>query len=263
MVRIAVTPSLLHYQGLTARGFGRRQTGRAWSGSKAHIVDRMAAKRGPARAILSDLAGGASGDATMSDDTTDDIDPPLTPLERRRRIAILCCNFMRNLALHRAGLQPQVRDNLLINPYQREFWVPAHGNFLDMCVLEWCKLFADYEGEHHWHRIVDDRAGFKKDLYIKLGVRGDAFAKMVEKIKHYRDKFVAHLDEEREMRFPDLKVAREAIVFLYEHLAQLITGREEWQDLPASAEELELLFKRASQHAESVYAEAVRAAQRL
>ena len=46
----------------------------------------------------------------MSDDTTDDAEPPLDPVERRRGIALLCCNFMRNLAFHRAGRQNEVRD---------------------------------------------------------------------------------------------------------------------------------------------------------
>jgi hypothetical protein len=70
-------------------------------------------------------------------------EPPLTPKDRRQRVVLLCCNFMRNLALHRAGLQYLVRDNLL-NPHhpQGEFWVQAHGNFLDTCVLDWCKLFV-------------------------------------------------------------------------------------------------------------------------
>ena len=60
----------------------------------------------------------------MRDDRTDDTEPPLNLVERRRRIARLCCNFMRNLAFHRAGFQDQVRDNLLNrNHPQGEFWI--------------------------------------------------------------------------------------------------------------------------------------------
>jgi hypothetical protein len=102
----------------------------------------------------------------MSDTTDDDDIEPLTPEERRRRVVVLCCHFMRNLALHRAGLQAEVRQYLL-NPNhpQGEFRVQAHGNFLDARVLEWWKLFADYNGQHQWHRVVDDRACFGRDLY--------------------------------------------------------------------------------------------------
>jgi hypothetical protein len=139
-------------------------------------------------------------------------EPPLTPPERRQRIVLLCCNFMRNLALHRAGAEIEVRDNLNRYHPQGEFWLQAHGNFLDTCVLDWCKLFADYDGKHHWHRVVDedDRARFKRDLFTALG-RGAEFNQAIEEVKHYRDKFVAHLDEERTMLLPALEVARKAV----------------------------------------------------
>ena len=126
-------------------------------------------------------------------------------------------------------------------------------------MLDWCKLFTDYKGEHHWHHVVDDRARFKKDLYTTLGVEADEFIKTIREVKHYRDTFVAHLDKERTMLLPALEVARQATVFLYERLAQMIASPKEWRDLPASTEELAVVYKRASQQAEAVYAEAVRA----
>jgi hypothetical protein len=183
-------------------------------------------------------------------------EPPLAPPERRQRVVLLCCNFMRNLAFHRAGAEIEVKDNLLNrNHPQGEFWIQGHGNFLDTCVLDWCKLFADYKSEHHWHRVVDDKARFKKDLYTTPGIRGAEFTKTIKEVKHYRDKFVAHLDEERTMFLPALEVARKAVLFLDEHLAQQLA--DEWRGLPALAE------RRASEQAKSVYDEAVRAAQRL
>ena len=194
------------------------------------------------------------------------LEPPLDPVERRRRIAILCCNFMRNLAFHRAGLQDEVREYLRNrNHPQGEFWIQGHGNFLDTCALDWCKLFTDYKGEHHWHRVVDenDRRRFKKDLYTTPGVGGAEFNKTMNEVKDYRDQFVAHLDKKRTMILPAFEVARQATVFLYERLAQMIACPKEWRGLPASTEELAFVYKRASQQAETVYAEAVRAAQRL
>jgi hypothetical protein len=204
-------------------------------------------------------------EAELHDGVKTDDDPPLPPDERRRGVVRLCCNFMRNLAFHRAGRQNEVREYLLNrNHPQGEFWIQGHGNCLDTCVLDWCKMFADYDGEHHWHRVVDDddRARFKRDLFTAVG-KGAEFNQTFKKVKHYRDKFVAHLDEERVMLLPDLEVARQATVFLFERLAQMIASPKEWQDLPASTEELAFLYRRASEQAESVYHEAVRAAQRL
>jgi hypothetical protein len=200
----------------------------------------------------------------MTDDGTKDIEPP----ERRRRVAILCCNFMRNLALHRAGLRADVGEYLLNpnHPTQGEFWIQAHGNFLDTSVLEWWKLFADYDGKHHWHRVVgdsiSDRKRFGEDLYA-TGVSRAGFKKTIKEVDDYRNEFVGHLDDKRDMDFPDLEVAKQATLFLYERHAQMTASAEEWRSLPASAEELALVYERASAQAKSVYDEAVRAAHRL
>jgi hypothetical protein len=180
----------------------------------------------------------------MSEDETDYIDtasfysivqpaPPLNPVERRRRVVMLCSSFLRNLAFHRAGLDRRVQRALLMSPHpQFEFWREAHVNFLDVCVLEWCKLFADRRGQHHWRRIIDidDHDGVEADLYRRLSVTPDEFAKLIEKAKHYRDKFIAHLDEERIMRLPNLELAKKSVVFLYGRLVQRATAERLDQD---------------------------------
>jgi hypothetical protein len=201
----------------------------------------------------------------MGHDGKDNGEPPLDPIERRRRIAILCCNFMRNLAFHRAGLHDEVRDNLLNrNHPQGEFWIQGHGNCLDTCVLDWCKLFADHKhGKHHWRRVVGDPERFRADLDKALGTTPAAFDDVIERIKHYRDKFVGHLDDKRQMDLPELEVARQATVFLYERLVQMIVSPKGLHDLPASTEELVFVYSRASEQAKSVYGEALRAAQQL
>ena len=86
---------------------------------------------------------------------------------------------------------------------------------------------------------------------------------MIERIKYYRDKFVGHLDDKRTMDLPELEVARQATVFLYERLAQMIADPKEWRNLPASTEELAFVYERAFEQAKGVYNEAVRAARRL
>jgi hypothetical protein len=195
----------------------------------------------------------------MHDGFVIDGEPPLLPDERRRQVVKLCCSFMRNLAFHRAGLHVEVKSNLL-NPNhpQGRFWLEAHGNFFDICVLDWCKLFADRDnGKHHWRRVVENPDRFEADLYTTLGVTADGFTALIRNIKHYRDRFVAHLDEERTMLLPALEVARGAIDFLHQRLAQEVRSYEDWQGLPTTAEQLERGFTQAFQETQSVYAEAL------
>jgi hypothetical protein len=183
-----------------------------------------------------------------------DDQPPLSPDERRRRIVQLCCSFLRNLAFHRAGLDTEVERKLLDPRHpQAAFWREVRGNFFDISVLEWCKLFAEgKKGKHHWRRVVDNPDRFEADLYTTLGVTAAEFTTLITKIKDYRDKFVAHLDEERTMLLPALEVARRAIVFLHERLVQQAGAGGDWSNLPTSREELDA---QASREAQSVYTE--------
>jgi hypothetical protein len=198
-------------------------------------------------------------EAELHDGVGIDGNPPLSPDERRRRVVQLCCSFMRNLAFHRAGLDIEVQRKLLDSRHpQAAFRREAHGNFFDVCVLDWCKLFADWKGEHHWRRVVDEHEHerFRADLHATLGVTSDAFTKLITNIKGYRDQFVAHLDKKREMLLPALDTAKGAIVFLHEHLVQQ-AGCGDWSGLPTSPEQLEQGFAQAVREARSVYADAL------
>jgi hypothetical protein len=170
-------------------------------------------------------------------------EPPLTDDERRLRVVRLCSSFLRNLAFYRAGLESEVQDILLKRGHpQFEFWREAHVNFLDICILDWCKLFADRKGEHHWRRVIDDHNGFKAGLCATLNVSLDEFDQLIEMTKHYRDKFVAHLDQARKMRPPELDLSEKSIVFLYRCV-----------DHDGAAELLDRDFALATQKAQIVY----------
>jgi hypothetical protein len=154
-----------------------------------------------------------------------------------------------------------VQRNLL-HPLSRDphcaFWREVHANFFDICVLEWCKLFSESKGKHYWGRVVKGRDSFESDLFAKLGITATQFAGLAEQTKHYRDKFVAHLDAERVMCLPLLDVPRAAVAFLHERLAQEKSSSEDWHGLPTTAEQFELGFEQASREAQAVYAEALR-----
>lgn len=168
----------------------------------------------------------------------------MTRRQRLRRSAILCCHFLRNLAFYKAGW----RNGELI--FQDQFWVNANGNFLDICVLEWCKLFGEKRGEHNWRRVVTDQTKFFAELLRavrKTEVEFDAYS--VE-IRTYRDKFVAHLDSEEVMNIPKLRVARKSIAFLY---AYLLANEEEencFHDAPPKAWRF---YKQFASQGRSVY----------
>jgi|HubBroStandDraft_6_1064221.scaffolds.fasta_scaffold00038_41 hypothetical protein len=134
--------------------------------------------------------------------------------ERLRRVLTLCCYFMQNLAYYRAGWSP----NKVFARHDSQFWVTANGNFLDHCVLEWCKLFGDEKGEHYWGRIVSDPPAFEKGLLSALGITAVEFGAHIDKIRRYRDRFVAHLDSDKVMNIPDLQVAKESVVFYQKYI---------------------------------------------
>jgi hypothetical protein len=108
----------------------------------------------------------------------------MTPRERKRRVGILCCHCLRNIAFYRAGYT----QNRFCSC--KQFWINANGNFLDIAVLEWCKLFADARGKHHYAKVTNEHTNFRRDLLAKLAVTAAEFDEYVKEMKTYRDKFV-------------------------------------------------------------------------
>jgi len=121
--------------------------------------------------------------------------PMMSRRDRLRRVVILCREFTRNLAYFRAGRMR--KHSPLWDPQKNRresaFWRTANNNFLDMCVLEWCKLFAGPKEQHHWSKIVSDPAQFEAELVSHLRVSAAAFAQEIDVMRKYRDKFLAHL----------------------------------------------------------------------
>jgi hypothetical protein len=68
---------------------------------------------------------------------------PLTRRERLRRVLILCKDFTRNLGYVRGAQQHPGGWKEPPLHSAANFFRVAHNNALDMCVLDWCKLFGD------------------------------------------------------------------------------------------------------------------------
>ncbi len=127
--------------------------------------------------------------------------------------------------------------------FEDQFWVNANGNFLDICVLEWCKLFADKKGQHHWEKAISDQTAFSTGLIRAVNQTQGEFDEYIAKMKKYRDKFIAHLDEENVMDIPALSVAHSSVAFLYDYL---LANEEEdncFIDAPRTSSEVYYSFQ--------------------
>jgi len=144
--------------------------------------------------------------------------PPLDP-RFVRKLSLLCCHCVRNVAYYRVGFANEDGSGDLKEPTQ--FGATTNSNMLDIAVLEWCKLFADRKARHHWKRFIlneDDQKRFLGELLVATRVSLDGWKRYLDEMRVYRDKFVAHLDEENLMRIPALGTALECVFLLYAHV---------------------------------------------
>lgn len=140
----------------------------------------------------------------------------MTRENRLRRVLILCVCFSRNLAYHEAGNSWRRSDRI------SDFWISVDSNFLDIAVLEWCKLFCDKRGNHYWRKIVyyGKHSRFEEELHCKLNMTSNNFDNYIKEIRSYRDRFLAHLDDDERMDIPRLESACKAVEFYHAHIIQ-------------------------------------------
>jgi len=148
--------------------------------------------------------------------------------DRVRRAGILCCRCIRNIAFYRSGHSAR-------SPFaQHQFWINANGNFLDVATLEWCKLFSDKRGKHHYTKVVEDPGTFMQDTLKTLNLRESIFEAYLQSMQMYRDKFIAHLDDLKTMDIPDLTIAKQTTELLYKKLTLQESKFETFRDAPHS-----------------------------
>lgn len=153
----------------------------------------------------------------------------MTRRQRLRRVAILCCQCLRNLAFYKAGW----REGAIVR--RDQFWVTANGNFLNICVLEWCKLFGESRGKHCWQKAVSNPPSFFRGLLRELGMTETEFDAYADEMRTYRDKFVAHLDSEEVMHVPKLTAAQQSVSYLFDYLRAHEDEGNFFNDAPAKA----------------------------
>lgn len=163
---------------------------------------------------------------------------PLSREDRIWRIALLCCHTVRNAAYFEAHSK-RVKQ---LMP-DAEYWQTVDNNFLDMCVLEWTKLFGEWNGQHHWRQVIEDRDTFWKGLLKELVMKKPEFDQFRESVVEYRDRFVAHLDEDTTMNIPLLAPIRESTFYLYSYLFEYEKTALDAPILPGSIEGYEKLCR--------------------
>ena len=175
----------------------------------------------------------------------------LSRRDQLRRTIHVCTIFARNVSFYRVMFSDLGKPLMDTESQTASFWRQANSNFLDIALLEWCKLFADPRGKHHWKRSVSDPVKFEADLLAHLELDEDDFAKLITKTRHYRDKFVAHLDEENLMLIPFIGKPRKAVAFLHRHLVEKEAQPGDLQGLPSTAEQFRLGMEQCAEEAKA------------
>lgn len=75
----------------------------------------------------------------------------------------------------------------------------------DQRILDWCKLFVERDGKHCWRIIVSNPISFEAALHRHIQFDARQLDELFRKMRHSRDKFVAHLDAETTMDIPELE----------------------------------------------------------
>jgi hypothetical protein len=133
-----------------------------------------------------------------------------------RRVCLLCCHCARNIAYYRVGFANEDGNGDLKK--RTQFGATVNGNMLDIAILEWCKLFADRNARQHWKRVIRgdaEQQHFLADLLRDAGIDLHEWNRYLDAVRIYRDKFVAHLDDQDVMNVPSLEVALRCVQFLY------------------------------------------------
>lgn len=121
----------------------------------------------------------------------------------------------RNIAFYRALTS-------LNEKYTQNFWIHVQNNFIDMAVLEWCKVFGSRTEETHWSTLVLDHDSFRISMLDYLDLTRDQWDAYWEGMKNYRDRGVAHASlTQPPTHYPQLDVALKSSAFYYRYLLEI------------------------------------------
>lgn len=153
-------------------------------------------------------------------------------LLKQQRTARLCCHCLRNIAYYRAWWdagQPDIDNDFVVN---------GNGNFIDIAVLEWCKLFTSPRKEkHHYQHSFENKADadiFLAAMLTNIGKTQQEWDGYIGAMKKYRDKYVAHWDDDPDGALrPVFNTAIASATYLLEFLNA--NGEDGWWPFPSDA----------------------------
>ena len=91
---------------------------------------------------------------------------------------------VRNAAYHRS--LHKYKDEFVQN-----YWILIFNNFLDIAVLEWCKVFGSNNDATHWSNKITKKDKFRAELLARLNYTESEWEAYWNNIKGYRDCVVA------------------------------------------------------------------------
>lgn len=119
---------------------------------------------------------------------------------------------MKNIAYHKLLLE--YKDDLYQN-----YWIFSLNNFLDVAILEWCKIFGNNSQRTHWTNYVDEDDDFRRDMLKHINISSECWESYWNDVKNYRDTEVAHHESNPDRdRYPDLEIALRSSIYLYQYL---------------------------------------------
>ncbi len=151
--------------------------------------------------------------------------------ERIRRAGLICIHCARNIAYYRAGW----KDGALIK--RTEYGATVNSNFIDLGLIEWCKIFGNHEEKHHWKNIISNKILFREDMLKNIKIDQKALKAHWKKVLTYRNKFLAHLDSNEIMHIPTLDITLKTVFFYYSYLYQHNNSNGVLNGLPNNLEE--------------------------
>jgi hypothetical protein len=136
------------------------------------------------------------------------------------------------------------------------FWTQVSANFLDISVLEWCKLLGDEKDKHYWRNVVTDPAAFEASLLANLEMEASDFLDLGKKMRRYRDKFVAHLDSDAKMDIPQLTAPLAANSFYHGHMVRVEAAAGDLFGLADTSEKFANGYEHCFKEAQRAYGQA-------
>lgn len=132
--------------------------------------------------------------------------------KKAKRVLDLCYQFTCNYAGFKF-----YEDLKNINNYI----LIIHNNFLKAAALDFCKLFGGDMEHYRWDNVVyrQYRTKFKRNICKELGIEPNTLSQYTRSIKTLRNKYIAHLDPERDnCPIPNFSLAFKLVIFYHDFI---------------------------------------------